>query len=62
MTCGIGCGFSGGGNHVADARKQSTSIRKIWTIVILYMVFISVEVVGGIKTSSLEILTDATHL
>jgi hypothetical protein len=46
MTYGIGCGFSDGGNRAADARKRSTSIRNIWTVVILCMVFMSVEVVS----------------
>lgn len=62
MSCGTGCGFSDGGNRAADARTRSTSIRKLWTAVILCMVFMSVEVVGGIKANSLAILTDAAHL
>jgi zinc transporter 2 len=62
MTCGTGCGFSDGGNRAADARTRSASIRKLWTAVILCMVFMSVEVVGGIKANSLAILTDAAHL
>ena len=62
MTCGTGCGFSDGGNCVADVRTRSSSIRNLWIAVILCMVFMSVEVVGGIKANSLEILTDAAHL
>lgn len=62
MPCGTGCGFSDPGNRAADARTRSASIRKLWTAVILCIVFMIVEVLGGIKANSLAILTDAAHL
>lgn len=62
MPCGTGCGFSDPGNRAADASTRSASIRKLWTAVILCMVFMIVEVLGGIKANSLAILTDAAHL
>lgn len=37
-------------------------MRKLWVAVVLCVIFMSVEVVGGIKANSLAILTDAAHL
>ncbi|CAI8611376.1 unnamed protein product [Vicia faba] len=37
-------------------------MRKLLTAVILCVIFMTVELVGGIKANSLAILTDATHL
>ncbi|KAK4268942.1 hypothetical protein QN277_022166 [Acacia crassicarpa] len=56
------CGFADAGSISKDAKERSTSMRKLWTAVILCVLFMSVEVVGGIKANSLAILTDAAHL
>ncbi|CAI9759307.1 unnamed protein product [Fraxinus pennsylvanica] len=45
-----------------DAQERSASMRKLLIAVVLCIVFMSVEVVGGIKANSLAILTDAAHL
>lgn len=61
--CGeAACGFSDAGSYSKDAKERSASIRKLLIAVILCVVFMSVEVVGGIKANSLAILTDAAHL
>ncbi|KAK1306900.1 Metal tolerance protein 1 [Acorus calamus] len=59
---GAPCGFSDSGANSKDARERSASMRKLLIAVVLCIVFMSVEVVGGIKVNSLAILTDAAHL
>lgn len=56
------CGFSDPGSSSNDARERSTSMRKLLMAVILCIIFMSVEVYGGIEANSLAILTDAAHL
>ncbi|KAI4328987.1 hypothetical protein L6164_021296 [Bauhinia variegata] len=56
------CGFADAGSVSKDAKERSTSMRKILTAVVLCVIFMSIEVVGGIKANSLAILTDAAHL
>ncbi|KAH0928162.1 hypothetical protein HID58_013889 [Brassica napus] len=45
-----------------DAKERSASMRKLCFVVVLCILFMSTEVVGGIKANSLAILTDAAHL
>ncbi|KAI6706934.1 hypothetical protein NL676_009896 [Syzygium grande] len=56
------CGFSDARNSSKDARERSTSTKKLLIVVVLCVIFMSVEVVGGIEANSLAILTDAAHL
>ncbi|PSS26236.1 Metal tolerance protein 1 short form like [Actinidia chinensis var. chinensis] len=56
------CGFSDAVAISKDAKERSSSMRKLFIAVALCVVFMSVEVVGGIKANSLAILTDAAHL
>ncbi|CAA2961617.1 metal tolerance 1-like [Olea europaea subsp. europaea] len=56
------CGFSDVKTSSRDAQERSASMRKLLIAVVLCIVFMSVEVVGGIKANSLAILTDAAHL
>ncbi|KAK9990041.1 hypothetical protein SO802_025026 [Lithocarpus litseifolius] len=56
------CGFSDAKASSKDAKEQSASMRKLLIAVVLCIIFMSVEVVGGIKANSLAILTDAAHL
>ncbi|KAF3434165.1 hypothetical protein FNV43_RR25268 [Rhamnella rubrinervis] len=56
------CGFKDDKNSSKDAQERSASMRKLLIAVILCVVFMTVEVVGGIKANSLAILTDAAHL
>jgi solute carrier family 30 (zinc transporter), member 2 len=59
---GAACDFSDASNSSKDARERSASMRKLIVAVVLCVVFMAVEVVGGIKANSLAILTDAAHL
>ncbi|MQL97649.1 hypothetical protein Taro_030345 [Colocasia esculenta] len=61
--CGGGaCGLSDFSSSSKDAKERSASMRKLVMAVILCAIFMSIEVVGGIKSNSLAILTDAAHL
>ncbi|TXG63109.1 hypothetical protein EZV62_010103 [Acer yangbiense] len=56
------CVFSDAGTNSKDAKERSDSIRKRKIKVVLCVVFMGMEVVGGIKANSLSILTDVAHL
>ncbi|WMV36549.1 hypothetical protein MTR67_029934 [Solanum verrucosum] len=56
------CGFSDVNTMSKDAQERSASMRKLCVAVVLCIIFMAVEVVGGIKANSLAILTDAAHL
>lgn len=61
--CGeAACGFSDAESYSKDAKERSASMRKLLMAVTLCVIFMSVEVAGGIKANSLAILTDAAHL
>lgn len=63
MVCaGAPCGFSDAKTSSSDAKERSASIQKLLIAVALCIIFMSVEVAGGIKANSLAILTDAAHL
>lgn len=59
---GAGCGFSDAKTSSNDAQERSASMRKLLIAVILCVIFMAVEIAGGIKANSLAILTDAAHL
>lgn len=56
------CGFSDVTASSKDAKERSASMRKLLMAVSLCVVFMTIEVFGGIKANSLAILTDAAHL
>ncbi|GMI66022.1 metal tolerance protein A2, METAL TOLERANCE PROTEIN 3, ARABIDOPSIS METAL TOLERANCE PROTEIN 3 [Hibiscus trionum] len=59
---GAVCGFSDAQTSSKDVKERAASMRKLLVAVMLCIIFMSVEVVGGIKANSLAILTDAAHL
>lgn len=59
-VCGeTACGFS---ISTSDAKERAASMRKLCFVVVSCLLFMSIEVVGGIKANSLAILADAAHL
>lgn len=56
------CGFSDSKTTSKDAEERSASMLKLLIVVVLCIIFMGVEVVGGIKANSLAVLTDAAHL
>ncbi|KAL3651069.1 Metal tolerance protein 1 [Castilleja foliolosa] len=59
---GGACGFADAKTSSKDAQERSASMKKLLIAVVLCVVFMSVEVAGGLKANSLAILTDAAHL
>ncbi|PIA58519.1 hypothetical protein AQUCO_00500453v1 [Aquilegia coerulea] len=59
---GAVCGFSDGGADSKGAKERSASMRKLLIAVVLCIIFMTVEVIGGFKANSLAIMTDAAHL
>ncbi|KAI5659694.1 hypothetical protein M9H77_28487 [Catharanthus roseus] len=57
---GVTCGFSDASDK--DEKERTASMKKLLIAVLLCIIFMTVEVVGGIKANSLSILTDAAHL
>ncbi|XP_074572036.1 metal tolerance protein 1-like [Curcuma longa] len=55
---GVSCDL----NSTKDAKERNAAMRKLIIAVVLCIVFMSVEVVGGLAANSLAILTDAAHL
>lgn len=37
-------------------------MRKLWVVVVICFIFMAAEIVGGIMSDSLAILTDAAHM
>ncbi|XP_049414824.1 metal tolerance protein 1-like [Solanum stenotomum] len=56
------CGFSDVNTMSKDAQERSASMKKLCIAVVLCIIFMAAEVVGGTKANSLAILTDAAHL
>ncbi|KAM1209316.1 hypothetical protein ACFX2J_014874 [Malus domestica] len=56
------CVFSDAKTSSKDEQEPSASTRKLLIAVVLCVIFMSVEVVGGIKAHSQAILTDTAHL
>ncbi|CAL1358602.1 unnamed protein product [Linum trigynum] len=57
------CGFSDAlSSNSEEARERAASMRKLLMAVGFCVIFMAVEVAGGIKANSLAILTDAAHL
>uniref|UniRef100_A0A7N0SVY0 Metal tolerance protein 1-like n=1 Tax=Kalanchoe fedtschenkoi TaxID=63787 RepID=A0A7N0SVY0_KALFE len=59
---GSACGLSDVKANSVEAKERAASMRKLMFAVVLCVIFMIVEVVGGLKANSLAILTDAAHL
>ncbi|XP_011038014.1 PREDICTED: metal tolerance protein 1-like [Populus euphratica] len=59
---GVSCGFADAQTSSKDAKERGASMKKLGWAVGLCLVFMGVEIAGGIKANSLAILTDAAHL
>ncbi|KAF9667070.1 hypothetical protein SADUNF_Sadunf16G0294600 [Salix dunnii] len=62
ICAGASCGFSDSQTVSKDAKERGTSMKKLGWAVGLCLLFMGVEIAGGIKANSLAILTDAAHL
>lgn len=59
---GVTCGFSDAKTSDKDEKERSASMKKLLIAATLCIIFMSIEVAGGIQANSLAILTDAAHL
>ncbi|KAH7424872.1 hypothetical protein KP509_11G029000 [Ceratopteris richardii] len=57
-----GCGLSDVRSRAKDSENRLVATRKLGFAVVLCLVFIAVEIVGGLISHSLAVLTDAAHL
>ncbi|KAG9143479.1 hypothetical protein Leryth_016470 [Lithospermum erythrorhizon] len=62
ISCSSSCSFSSNKFDNFDQAERSRSTRKLRDLIIFYTVVMVVEIVGGIKSNSLSVLTDAVHL
>lgn len=59
---GLGCRFSDAKTQAADSHARSAAAWKLGLAMVLCLIFVAVEVAGGVISNSLAILTDAAHL
>ncbi|XP_024198700.1 metal tolerance protein B [Rosa chinensis] len=62
LPCSSICGFSKKESSNLDSKQRSQSATKLRVLIIVYMLFMVVEIVGGVKSNSLAVLTDAAHM
>ncbi|XP_074290279.1 metal tolerance protein B [Silene latifolia] len=61
VACGYVCSFSDQNNQ-AEVEKRSNSTKKLAGLIIFYALAMAIEIIGGIKSNSLAVLTDAAHM
>lgn len=62
LPCSSICAFSKKESSSLDSKQRSKSATKLRGLIIVYLLFMVVEIVGGVKSNSLAVLTDAAHL
>ncbi|KAL7113892.1 hypothetical protein ACP275_04G087400 [Erythranthe tilingii] len=62
FSCSATCPFSNQEHHKSDAAQRSKTSLKLSGLIIFYTVLMAIEIIGGLKSNSLAILTDAAHL
>ncbi|KAF6161098.1 hypothetical protein GIB67_007739 [Kingdonia uniflora] len=62
FSCDRVCEFSTQAKHKSESEERSKSAKKLGGLIIFCLIFVMVEIVGGIKSNSLAVLTDAAHL
>ncbi|KAL9228699.1 hypothetical protein vseg_004251 [Gypsophila vaccaria] len=61
VTCGYICPFTVQ-NNPTDLERRKSTITKLTGLIIFYAIAMTVEIIGGIKSNSLAVLTDAAHM
>ncbi|CAM8967129.1 unnamed protein product [Rhodiola kirilowii] len=62
FACSHVCAFSTQDNYLHESNERSKVVKKLSGLIVLYIIFMAIEVFGGLKANSLAILTDAAHL
>lgn len=60
--CVASCPFFKQVINSTESVQRSKSAKKLCGLISLYLIFMAIEVIGGLKANSLAILTDAAHL
>ncbi|KAG2308556.1 hypothetical protein Bca4012_082359 [Brassica carinata] len=58
----LSCAFTRQERCVSESREREESIRRLSSLIFLYLIVMSVQIVGGYKANSLAVMTDAAHL
>lgn len=62
FACSSICAFSKQAKHRLEYEEQCKSARRLCGFIALSLLFMVVEIVGGVMANSLSILTDAAHM
>lgn len=62
LSCKSLCAFSKQENSALEPGQRSNSMKKLYGLIIFYVLVMVVEIFGGMKANSLAVLTDAAHL
>ncbi|KAG7568478.1 Cation efflux protein cytoplasmic domain superfamily [Arabidopsis thaliana x Arabidopsis arenosa] len=58
----LSCAFTRQEHCVSETKEREESIRRLSSLIFLYLIVMSVQIVGGFKANSLAVMTDAAHL
>ncbi|KAL8114787.1 metal tolerance protein 1-like [Apium graveolens] len=61
LSC-IVCSFLKAEFSLSNAEERSKSAAKLCRLIFFYLIVMAIEIVGGLKSNSLAVLTDAAHL
>ncbi|XP_015575501.3 metal tolerance protein B [Ricinus communis] len=62
LSCSCTCAFSNQGNDTTESDERSKLANKLLRLIIVYLIVMAVEIIGGLRANSLAIITDAAHL
>ncbi|KAL7590158.1 metal tolerance protein B-like [Lactuca sativa] len=62
LCCDRCCYFSKQEHNVSDSEQRSRSTAKLSGLILFYIIAMAVEIIGGLKSNSLAVLSDAAHL
>nr|ABW74583.1 putative zinc transpoter-1 [Boechera divaricarpa] len=58
----LSCAFTRQEHCVSETKEREESIRRLSSLIFLYLIVMSLQIVGGFKANSLAVMTDAAHL
>ncbi|KAL1196681.1 Metal tolerance protein B [Cardamine amara subsp. amara] len=58
----LSCAFTRQEHCVSESIEREESSKRLSSIIFLYLIVMSVQIVGGFKANSLAVMTDAAHL
>ncbi|CAA7017525.1 unnamed protein product [Microthlaspi erraticum] len=58
----LSCAFTRQEQCVSESKEREESISRLSSLIFLYLIVMTVQIVGGFKANSLAVMTDAAHL